>query len=661
MITDLQEVHTLAHVMNRTRRRDIGKFTIREPFTVTVEFTEPQRAMYENIIAFRQDVLAQEYPPLVVRLITGMLERQAASCLPALIPFLDGFIRTGRFMASDVSDDAEWDLSQELPAHLRAKSAQLRRMAESLPRQDPKFDALVKIVSQTVSSPGPGKVLVFSFFLHTLSYLDAGLREAGYRVGVVNGRIPDEEREMLRARFRLAREQPDALDVLLSSEVGCEGLDYEFCDRLVNYDIPWNPMRIEQRIGRIDRFGQQSEKVQIYNFITPGTIEERVFFRCFERLGIFRDTVGDMEEVLGELTEQLTQAALDPSLRPRQVEEKAMQLADNLLRKVEEQRRLEEESTELLGLDQAFNEEINDIRRHERFVSPDEIRQMIDLYLRHRCQNARVLGEGKGNKLVKVRASREDRNTLLNDLRALKRQDRQTSELQRWLEGNDPHLTVTFDQETALQHRDIPFVTPVHPLAKMAMSYWRAREGPLFAHMQVADSQAEPGTYVFVLHLWETVSLRSSLRLIPAVWDLKGQRLAEEVSVELPRLIRMAGRIPAPLSMTGHQIEEVLHCLEEHIYEKRSSEADNLRSENHQLVERTLASLDQYFRQRLEGVERDLASATDERIRRMKVSEKDRIEHEWQHKQQEIEKGRQADIVSQRVAYGILEVIAHAK
>jgi len=94
-------------------------------------------------------------------------------------------------------------------------------------------------------------------------------------------------RELLRNRFRLPKENEEAIDILLSSEVGCEGLDYEFCDRLVNYDIPWNPMRIEQRIGRIDRFGQQAEKILIFNFITPGTVEERIFFRCFERLGIF--------------------------------------------------------------------------------------------------------------------------------------------------------------------------------------------------------------------------------------------------------------------------------------------------------------------------------------------------------------------------------------
>jgi len=69
----------------------------------------------------------------------------------------------------------------------------------------------------------------------------------------------DVDRASLRSRFALPKEDAEAIDVLLSSEVGCEGLDFQFCDLLVNYDLPWNPMRVEQRIGRIDRYGQQSE------------------------------------------------------------------------------------------------------------------------------------------------------------------------------------------------------------------------------------------------------------------------------------------------------------------------------------------------------------------------------------------------------------------
>ncbi|MBK6756535.1 MAG: SWF/SNF helicase family protein [Moraxellaceae bacterium] len=89
------------------------------------------------------------------------------------------------------------------------------------------------------------------------------------RYGVIHGGVADDERYNLRHRFALPKDNPDALDLILSSEVGCEGLDFQFCDMLVNYDLPWNPMRIEQRIGRIDRYGQKSETVAIVNFITP--------------------------------------------------------------------------------------------------------------------------------------------------------------------------------------------------------------------------------------------------------------------------------------------------------------------------------------------------------------------------------------------------------
>src|SRR5205807_4427262 len=103
------------------------------------------------------------------------------------------------------------------------------------------------------------------------------------------------QRQQLRHRFSLPQSDPDALDVLLSSEVGCEGLDYQFCDCLVNYDIPWNPMRVEQRIGRIDRYGQKSEKVLIYNFITPGTVDADIYERCLLRIGIFNQALGGSE------------------------------------------------------------------------------------------------------------------------------------------------------------------------------------------------------------------------------------------------------------------------------------------------------------------------------------------------------------------------------
>ena len=109
------------------------------------------------------------------------------------------------------------------------------------------------------------KVMVFSSFRHTLRYLFEKLSEQGIRVGIIHGGVKDDARVILRDRFKSDRQLNDSLDVLLFSEVGCEGLDYQFCDCLINYDLPWNPQAIEQRIGRIDRNGQKSEIISIIN------------------------------------------------------------------------------------------------------------------------------------------------------------------------------------------------------------------------------------------------------------------------------------------------------------------------------------------------------------------------------------------------------------
>src|SRR5262249_15728438 len=106
-LRDLEEVHTLSVIMNRTRRRDIGRFTIREPKTVTVEFTKAQKEFYDAIIEFRREVLRLNYNPAIVGLITDTLQRQAASCLPALAPAIDSFLHTGRFRLRNISDDIE--------------------------------------------------------------------------------------------------------------------------------------------------------------------------------------------------------------------------------------------------------------------------------------------------------------------------------------------------------------------------------------------------------------------------------------------------------------------------------------------------------------------------------------------------------------------------
>ena len=122
---------------------------------------------------------------------------------------------------------------------------------------------------------GLRQVMVFSFFRGTLQYLEQRL-SLKMSVRLMTGLTKMDERQRVMEDFRAGK-----FDVLLLSQVGAEGLDFEFCNVLVNYDLPWNPMQVEQRIGRLDRFGQTSEKIFIFNMHVPGTIESDIFERLY--------------------------------------------------------------------------------------------------------------------------------------------------------------------------------------------------------------------------------------------------------------------------------------------------------------------------------------------------------------------------------------------
>src|SRR5712672_46609 len=182
---------------------------------------------------------------------------------------------------------------------------------------------------------------------------------------------------------------------MLSSEIGSEGLDFQFCDALVNYDIPWNPMRIEQRIGRIDRYGQASETVAIYNFVTPGTVDFDIYERCLLRIGIFERAIGGSEAILGEIATQLQQVAEDFSLTESERSARLQQLADNEIRHIAETEALEERESELFGvrISRHIDDEI--AKASSRWLEPSALERLVGRHLERTLEVGRtpILGQ----------------------------------------------------------------------------------------------------------------------------------------------------------------------------------------------------------------------------------------------------------------------------
>jgi SNF2 family DNA or RNA helicase len=147
------------------------------------------------------------------------------------------------------------------------------------------------------------KVIVFTRFLATLDELRAALEAAGIGTAVFHGGMSGASKDEAIAAFAA-----DA-QVLVSTDVGAEGRNLQFCRTIVNYDLPWNPAAIEQRVGRVHRIGQTRE-VYVFNFCLRGSIEEQILRVLHEKINLFELVAGEMEMILGELDEEQEFATL---------------------------------------------------------------------------------------------------------------------------------------------------------------------------------------------------------------------------------------------------------------------------------------------------------------------------------------------------------------
>jgi ATP-dependent helicase HepA len=643
LIRRIEELGTFSGLINRTRRRDIGSFTTRKAETITVEFTPSQQAFHDRLLDVIARILAARHGDQNVKFMMTTIRRQAASCLFGLAPLLDGILRRNvdRIEMLEAADD-DRDVDLEVVGTLRDEIGALRDLASTLDPADPKLDAFLQSIQDKGRLP-KNKALVFSTFRHTLNYLAAALERANVRYGLVHGDVPDEERAELRRRFARPRADADTIDVLLSSEVGSEGLDFQFCDYLVNYDIPWNPMRIEQRIGRLDRYGQESESVVILNLITPGTVDAEIFERCLLRIGVFRQAIGGNEEILGRLTSRLHDIAERFDLTPEERARQLSQLADNEIRTMQEQQDLEEKQAELFGLDiPRWREDIE--AAETAWLAPAAIERLVTQFLAKRLGAVHdiLLGDGPQKTL---RLSQESRSLLAADTgRVARTADDAAREWDRWLKGSSPTLSVTFDQSVAAEHPAVAHLSLTHPLVRQAAAYF-GRTDPAEARLTVVDSVVPASSYRFAIYRWTLRGVRSDERLI-VVTD------APELDDVFLSLVLRASDDPA-----AEKAPDDYSDLDVRHHAKWSEALANHTAENRQHVEFRIRSLQASHAARRRILEDQIARATNDKIQIMKRSERASADADFERHIAELERAANAgDIHAAPVLFGVLSV-----
>ncbi|MCD0161808.1 DEAD/DEAH box helicase family protein [Deinococcus sp. 6YEL10] len=645
LVHDIEGLYTFSALINRTRRRDIGNFTTRRPETRATPFTPAQQEVHDHLLDVVASILERLHGDQSVKFMMSTIRRQAASSLQGLLPLLDDMLEGRLSMLEAMEGGTDTPVSAAFLDHLRDGMTALSARVAALDDADPKVENFIQLLREKMDMP-KNKALVFSTFRHTLQYLFTECQRAGLRVGLVHGDVPDEERRTLRQRFALHREDPDALDVLLSSEVGCEGLDFQFCDLLVNYDLPWNPMRIEQRIGRIDRYGQESESVAVVNMITPGTVDADIYERCLMRIGVFHQAVGGNEEILGEISQEIHSIAESFNLSAGERQRRLQQLADNRIRQLQEEQRLEARQADLFGLsvpDQRWKEEL--AAANTFWLSPASLQNAVDTYLRRRLgvEPGPLGGE---RPLKNLRLNQEARNTLLEDFLALpKQQDAASRHWEKWLKGHQANLHVTFDQETAAASPGAAFLTPTHPLVRQAARALELRDAREIS-LRAACQDLPAGTYPFALYRWELKGIRSDETLVPVTAQTA-------VSARLLDLLPEAVAGPhGPLS--DPQREE----LDAHHYTLWSAAQAEHRERNRQLAEYRMQSLTVSHRARMLVTDEQLKRATNDKIRLMRESELARAENDFGRRiaalQQAAESG---DVRASPVLFGTLEIV----
>ena len=392
----------------------------------------------------------------------------------------------------------------------------------------------------------------------------------------------------------MARFRAKDFDVMLASRVASEGLDFEFCSAVVNYDLPWNPMEVEQRIGRIDRFGQSEEKVVILNFHTPGTIETDIIERVHERIGVFNDSIGELEPILQSKASELRDAMFNFKLS---AEQRQAQI-DQTLAAVEAQAQVKEEiesaSQYLVSTDRAAIDGFEDeLLQQGRYVGQPELVRLLEDWLSSE-PNAQLTKSADGVWL-RLRGTQNLEQQLLGVKSAGERSE---ADINAWATAlrDEREVSICLDQETA-RNTNADLLAATHPLVRAALrvpGYNQAR----FAVARLADASLPQGTFAVTVALAQWTGLRASTELWTAVEPVDGTTDCDVVGDAVLAAIAEA-QLEEGSSQVPSGLERLVRKSERTLLRRQESELTRRLSENARLskldvsasAKRTIAKL----------------------------------------------------------------------
>ena len=454
----ISSMSMMNNIFSRTRKREVTtdmSQAERKPHMRKVVLTEEERIEFDRVIEeYKDDNSYTDYWGEEVLTQGGAL----------------GLVQKKRQVASSVY------------AYLNTESNLDKGIDEYADYTDAKFEELLRIIDE-VFRHGTKKIVIFALFRKTLKYLQIRFKQRGFGTLMIHGMV--ENRIDILDEFK---NNPNA-HILLSSEVGSEGLDMQFCNSMVNYDLPWNPMVVEQRIGRIDRFGQKSPTVNIYNVIVADSIQEDIYIRLLDRIGIFRGTIGDMEAILdaplergGSVTIQDVYNKLEKELYTSRLteDEKRRKIAEIELAIANEKesiKHLEEGLDNALTNDAYFKDEINRIQNNNAYVTEIELRNYLESAIRQELTTCSLVKVEKD--IYELQLPLSNPRILLNFLAQNQPNGEENATMFRQFRNeieDKQAIRMTFNQQVAYDNSKLLFMNIYNPIIQACLNYCRKHD-----------------------------------------------------------------------------------------------------------------------------------------------------------------------------------------
>jgi len=598
----LERMNLLSHSITRTRKRDVQERRVkREVRRESVDMNEVERGLYDAVTESTREYAISR--GINDGFLLATPQRQITSCPAAVIEAWLGDERTRTELESDLDAEFEDDLelgerdTSERPLRdLLSRTLPQTVDLDELRRNDTKFTRLLEVAGEHLQSNPGEKIILFTSFRATARYLAERLAEAGFPSQLLWGGQTDVKQDVI-DRFR----KSDSLRILVSTEVSAEGVDLQFCRVMINYDLPWNPTRIEQRIGRIDRLGQQAQIVHIWNLYFNDTIDHRIVSRLLDRLRIFEETLGEAEAVVGDEIRRLESALLSAQLTPEDEEreiERAAQALENLRIHREE---LEKNAAHMMAHGQRVMEKVEAARELARRVTEEDIFVYVKDYLNRHWPGHRFVQEGNDPYTVNVQLP-GDLAARLDDF--LKSEGLVGETL---LSGGQPRKCRFLNRISERARRGEEIVHQFHPLIRFISRDLKVRNEhfyPLVA-LQVTPSESigniEPGTYVFFVRSWAFSGVREEEYLAVAALELdSGDALDEDTADRLVQLGRVEGMdwVGAENLVASDLVQARMETAETILDERYSAALQIKRNENADRAQFQLDSIERYLARR---------------------------------------------------------------